>query len=142
MNIAKLSVQFSDRHTCRLKNLSRNDLNPVHTALTGTATVGDSESPFFHAIINGSPILASVMPMDKKSLFRQGVYGNHAIRPGTPVILLSGYNEPIEIEMARGLEIGGFVPRPFSMKNLGDMLWKVLKKKYVRKKGHFPPDTV
>jgi len=31
--------------------------------------------------------------------------------------------------MARGLEIGGFVPRPFSIKNLGDMLWKVLKEK-------------
>ena len=106
MNIAKLSVQFSNRHTCRLKNLSRNDLNPVHTALTGTATVGDSESPFFHAIINSSPVLAFVVPMDKKSLFRQGVYENHAIRPDTPVILLSGYSEPIVVEMARGLKIG------------------------------------
>ncbi len=129
MNIAKMSVQFSDRHTCRLINLSRNDFNPAHTALTKTATVGDSESPFFHAIIKGSPILASVMPMDKKSLFRQGVYENHAIRPGTPVILLSGYSEPIEIEMARVLKIGGFVTRPFSIKDLGDMLWKVLKEK-------------
>jgi hypothetical protein len=31
------------------------------------------------------------------------------------------------VEIARGLKISGFVTRPFSMKDLGDMLWKVLK---------------
>jgi hypothetical protein len=32
------------------------------------------------------------------------------------------------VEIARGLKISGFV-RPFSIKDLGDMLWEVLKEK-------------
>jgi CheY-like chemotaxis protein len=69
-------------------------------------------------------LLDLTMPiMDGEEAFRE----MQRLRPGVPVILCSGYNEPDAIERFAGQGLAGFIQKPFRMRELRRELGKVLR---------------
>ena len=48
------------------------------------------------------------------------------IRPATPIVLCSGYNETINRSEAEELNIRAFLTKPFAIESLSETVWKIL----------------
>lgn len=71
----------------------------------------------------GLVLLDQVMPgMDGVAVFK----ALRSIRPNIPVLLASGFSQQEVSERFRGLGLNGFIPKPYTLKNLSAVLSLVL----------------
>lgn len=69
-------------------------------------------------------LLDQVMPgMDGVTVFKE----LRSIQPGIKVLLASGFSHQEVSERFRGLGLNGFIPKPYTLKNLDSELYRVLK---------------